>query len=140
MVSTSSVTFSSGFDVLGSSFVVGLGVFGGSKYFRGKIDDIYIYDRYLSATDVADLFTAENPTASIQENNSIFSIYPNPTRDNITLQFKEASNFKIYSIEGKLIDSINQIQSNHIVDCSSYPAGVYFIQAGNETLKFVKQD
>jgi hypothetical protein len=76
----------------------------------------------------------------INENTVRFSISPNPTNDFLTIQFNKASNFKIYSIEGKLIDSINQIQSNHIVDCSSYPAGVYFIQAGNETLKFVKQD
>lgn len=76
----------------------------------------------------------------INENTVQFSISPNPTNDLLTIQFNKASNFKIYSIEGKLIDSISQIQSNHIVDCSSYPAGVYFIQAGNETLKFVKQD
>jgi hypothetical protein len=78
-------------------------------------------------------------TSKVEENNSIFSIYPNPTRDNITLQFKEASNFKIYAIDGKLIESMDKVQINHIVDCSKYPSGIYFIKAGNQTQKFIKE-
>jgi hypothetical protein len=140
LTTSSNTIFTTGLNVAGTPFVVGVFQFGGPKYFEGKIDDIHVYHRYLSDAEILDLYNAENPITSIQENTLGFSIFPNPTNDLLTIQFKRASNFKIYSIDGKLLDSISQLQTKHIVDCTSYPPGIYFIQAENETLKFVIEE
>ncbi len=94
---------------------------------------------YNGCTDQSDCFQFGTSTSSVNENNSNFSIYPNPAKDIITLKFKEASNFEIFTLDGKLIESINKVQLNHVIDCSGYPSGVYFIKADNQTQKFIKQ-
>ncbi len=137
--SSSNTTFSGQLDVIGSSFNIGFFDFNAGYYFNGKIDDIYFYNRFLDETEILDLFNAENPTASVNETTTRFSIYPNPTKDIITLKFKEASDFEIFTLDGKLVESINKVQLNHVIDCSGYPSGVYFIKAGNQTQKFIKQ-
>jgi hypothetical protein len=134
----SSTPISSGLDVSGSSFVVGL--FGTSNYYNGKIDDIYIYDRYLADNEILDLYNAENPTSNINENQFKISLFPNPVNDLLVIRLNQPSALKIFSLDGKQVLSTTEIKPVYSIDCSSFPAGIYFIQTENgATQKFIKE-
>lgn len=62
-----------------------------------------------------------------------FTIYPNPSSGSITLNFegdlKEPARVQIYSLNGQLLDSRENITTNQLeYDLSKYPAGVYTVQ------------
>lgn len=107
-----------------------------SSYFSGKIDDISIYDRPLASNEIAELF---DPSSSgLIENNFEFSIFPNPAREQVSIEVPTECFASIFNISGKLIAELklNEIVNN--IDVSAYQKGVYFIQIGNSIQKFIK--
>jgi len=83
--------------------------------------------------------------SQVNENN-LFTIFPNPTYDNITLRFnlKEKPLVEIYNIQGKCIYS-KQAESNSLmnINVSSFASGFYFIKVNtlykNVVRKFIKK-
>ena len=76
-------------------------------------------------------------TANIQTS----SIYPNPVKDNLTIQNAGdlvGSDIRIYSTTGQLVASHSQWNGESI-DVSHLCPGVYFVNTNSTTLKFVKQ-
>lgn len=79
----------------------------------------------------------------IEENNpSSFSLYPNPTTNQLTIATDLAiSNVTIVDLTGKIIVTHNQPPK--LVDVTALPKGIYFIQITTDTTiitkKFVKQ-
>lgn len=70
------------------------------------------------------------------------SVYPNPTKDNITVVSN--SNFigKTYSITdqlGKLITNGKLTSENVKISLSSFPNGLYFVKIEGQTFKIVKE-
>lgn len=98
---------------------------------NGSIDNLIIYDRGLSNAEVLQIYNGSH-SLSIAENDETnkFSLYPNPTQDIIYVDglSKEdnLSNVKVYSISGKLCQSISV--SRNGIDISQLEAGTYFIQ------------
>jgi surface protein len=83
-------------------------------------------------------------TVQVTGTNQLFSenrlvIYPNPTDDILYLKLGENSGFEVFTIEGVLIEKISESQLNHTLNCSLYPAGLYYIRAGGQTQRFVKK-
>ena len=78
-------------------------------------------------------------TSYVQEtSNSAITLYPNPTSEVITLQSNLPQNIKIFSMEGKLIDSF-QLFSQTKYDLSELKNGIYFIHLEDgSTQKFIK--
>ena len=86
-----------------------------------------------------------------KENISIkfdLNVYPNPTNDQITINFpdytaKSNSQYSIYSIDGKLLTGQPITAISTDVSILDYPAGVYFIKVKDEQTiiikKFIKQ-
>lgn len=73
-----------------------------------------------------------------QEKNDLV-LFPNPVKDKILLKgISKISDFKIYSMEGKLVKKGTYISSNS-VDVSTLEAGVYFIKINGKYLKFTKK-
>lgn len=110
----------------------------GGQHFMGDVDDIYIFRRALTGNDISALYNAENPLLNIEEKNKTFSIFPNPSHSIINIKFNAPSDCSIYSIDGRLITTLS-VSSFHSVDVSSFDAGVYFIKAGNQIQKFIKE-
>lgn len=114
-----------------------------SSYFNGKIDDIRIYNRTLSAIEVDSLFN-ESITAGISSSQSDFyiSVYPNPSTNLITIENKNKTILTITSVDGRVIDK-TEIVGKYVLDISNYAAGIYFLslQSGDllETRKIVKK-
>ena len=69
-------------------------------------------------------------------------VHPNPTTGQLTINNEQLTitNVEIYDIYGKKLSSHHLIasSSNHLINISHLPTGVYFLKAGNETVKVVK--
>ena len=81
---------------------------------------------------------------SVGENENAVEVYPNPTKDKLTIEILEPVRlYEIYSITGALIDS--QINSSEILEIhvGELPAGSYFIRLTTDhsvlTKKFIKR-
>ena len=107
-------------------------------FFKGKIDDIKIYNRVLSDDEIFELYTGPN---SIEESNTLnknfklFQNHPNPFNSSTTIEFTLINNgfttLKIYNILGEEVSTLisNKLsKGNHKViwDAGNMKAGVYF--------------
>lgn len=102
---------------------------GSGAQFEGHIDDIGIWDRALSQSEVMDLFVGGNVGIN-EEKMGSFEIYPNPCStvayiktDNLSNQF-----YCIYNQVGQIL--LNGIVTGNQIDISLLPNGIYFIQIG----------
>lgn len=81
-------------------------------------------------------------TANINNNKTQnFSLYPNPTKNNINVLGAENSQIQIFDITGKLIKKIQISDKNAKIDLSKFPNGMYFyriIDLNNQIMKFGK--
>ncbi len=73
--------------------------------------------------------------------NDLFTIAPNPARDNLNLSVSEGilNRIEIYTPEGKCLLINVSSNSKEIIDISQLPAGNYFIRTTNQENVFVKK-
>ncbi len=99
----------------------------------GKIDDIGIWNRALTSTEVSDLFTGSNVGILDLNFTNELAIYPNPTNNKINFQVSNLISTGNYSIKiennaGQQVfqSAINQAQ--FYVDLSTWTGnGLYFV-------------
>lgn len=111
----------------------------GNGGYVGYLDDIYVYDRAITETEISLLY-GDRPVASKEIKNSELSISPNPAVNQLSISV-EAKHIEIYSMEGKLLSSFN---NKNIIDISQLPKGIYLLKATSVndklfTKKFVKK-
>jgi len=71
----------------------------------------------------------------IEENSLVkFTLYPNPTSEQINIAFEKEENRKtrIIDILGKEVIKIESSESSLQIDVSTYPKGIYFIEVTSE--------
>jgi hypothetical protein len=71
--------------------------------------------------------------------NSKLKVWPNPTNSFISIACKENEPIKIIDITGKVIQQFISKAAIQQVDVSAYANGLYFVQQGNRSVKFVKE-
>lgn len=95
--------------------------------YNGAVDDLKIYNREISATEVVSLFN-NNTTLSSQnfnQNNLEVALYPNPVNDVLNIETAlELQSVEIYNIQGQKVLSYNQKQIN----VSNLAAGMYMVR------------
>ena len=117
-------------------------------YFNGKIDDIRIYNRAISAIEVDSLFNESNSTLGIStsEIGASISVFPNPSSNNVNVVNNSniALQFTLYNSLGEIVieKALRSIKST--IDLSANPSGVYFYKVTSEsslikTGKIIKQ-
>lgn len=119
-----------------------------SQFFNGSIDDILIYNRVLSLTEIKQIF--EVPT-SLNEISPVtdFSVYPNPFNDQINIQntsntynLDQPLNGEIVNAQGSILKKIQVIDENQTILTDDLPTGVYFLilrkEDGLERKKLIK--
>ena len=123
-----------------------------------KIDDATApnsgscYYGYETSNTPFNLSVSVSNCVSIDEINSFsnFSISPNPTKNNLTIELSEQNNLKssvsIINVLGeKLYQQNFSNQSKLTIDVSDFPSGIYFVQIANDkgkrgaTKKFIKE-
>jgi Metallo-peptidase family M12B Reprolysin-like/Secretion system C-terminal sorting domain len=81
--------------------------------------------------------TFSNIVNIVMEGKTGLSIYPNPTKNDLTVQYNgDATDFDIFNILGQ---SVLQGKINQNVDVSRLAVGTYIVKVGSEQVKFVKQ-
>ncbi|HKR05880.1 MAG TPA: T9SS type A sorting domain-containing protein [Bacteroidia bacterium] len=100
----------------------------------------------MSFTNLTDMASCEpgEPLSVLQLNpvDILFNIFPNPASTNLTVILKKKENITIYNVLGETILHKKVLSSSNgkeELDISSLPSGIYFIKAGNEVRKFVKE-
>ena len=98
--------------------------------FKGIIDDIKIFNKSYTPTEVQNLYSGT--TATKEELNSQFTISPNPTSGifNIELQDEISSNgiLHLFDNSGSLKKTIKLNDKNTTVDIREFPSGSYFVK------------
>ena len=81
-----------------------------------------------------------NLTVSVSENNEvIFAMYPNPAKDNVTIESAKDAVVKIYSVNGQMLSQQNINEGINTIDLSNLNAGMYFISVDETMVKIVKR-
>ncbi|MDR1973997.1 MAG: T9SS type A sorting domain-containing protein [Bacteroidales bacterium] len=90
--------------------------------------------------DWNDLNVANETVVTATSANS-FSVYPNPTMDELTVICKNCQNqdkFKIYSMHGKCM-IVGNIRKGEKINVSTLPKGMYILELNAGRTKFIKQ-
>ena len=79
-------------------------------------------------------------TVSVAENNEVvFTMYPNPAKDFVTIESAKDAVVKIYSVNGQMLSQQNIIEGINTIDLSNLNAGMYFISVDETMVKIVKK-
>ncbi len=115
---------------------------GNGENLRIKMFDTYSSDNYgklqISVT-AKDTVATSITTTDIEEETLSLNIYPNPTKDKLSLDFS-IDNFEgtiqIYDTTGKLIQ-MEKIQGDTTLDLQQFSSGIYFIRVLDKTQKTI---
>lgn len=95
--------------------------------FNGFVDDVKIYDRAISPTEVTSLYNTNTTlsTSNFNQNNLEVVIYPNPTNDILNIETTlELKSIEIYSIQGQKVLKSNQKQ----ISVANLSSGMYMVK------------
>lgn len=121
------------------------GSIGGSEYLNGKLDDICIWNRALTQAEITGLYT----TLGTEQNlaNSQITVYPNPAKEQITIDCGNLSNTSGWSFQilntlgqevlnGKINSQQNVVSLNSLNGTGVYLVKIY--DASNSLLNTKK--
>ena len=90
--------------------------------------------------------TLNSGVAAFDNTQKVFDIFPNPSNQTFTIQlFDNSTNHKIVMTDvlGRVVFQSDQVFSgtkkSATINVENLPNGIYFIQAGNETKKIIKE-
>jgi hypothetical protein len=111
-------------------------------YYTGKIDDIKIYNRILTANEITLLKNEGNPTVGLNDTQlpkNALLVYPNPTSNLLYVEVLESTPLTILNVLGETVKQ-QTIKGLGSIDVSSLNTGIYYIQShmGKNT-KFIKE-
>jgi hypothetical protein len=101
------------------------------------------YNTSLAAVDSA--FSKNSVGLKIKITKSVFSMYPNPAKDQLHISLLENENgtVTIIDITGKTVMQVNISTQHDVINLSSLGRGIYFVNvqtaAGNTVKKLVKE-
>lgn len=110
-----------------------------ANYWIGEIDELRIYNRYLSENEINRLY---NPSFNLPKNQlKTVEIYPNPIHDILYIKTKQKNyRIKLFNLQGELL--LNEKNCNTI-QMQDFVAGVYLIsveiEGKKQVLKIVKR-
>jgi hypothetical protein len=107
--------------------------------FNGTMDDMYMYNIALTATEIAQVQSIVTKVATLEK--TAFSTYPNPTTDVISIQTNSGtqnSPYTIFNQLGKPVLTGTLADKITMVDLGQLHGGIYFIQIGTKRAPIVK--
>ena len=103
-----------------------------NTWFYGSIDDIGIWNRVLSLTEIEDLYNGQIDN-SIFELNATMNLYPNPAHSELNIQVNSSviGNFLyIFDAVGKLVLKHQLVSTQTTIPVSVLAAGNYAVRVG----------
>ena len=68
---------------------------------------------------------------------SIFSLFPNPANESVTIKGENLGTVRVYNALGQKVDEYEANGSELRINTTGYENGVYVVKAGEQTLRFV---
>jgi hypothetical protein len=120
--------------------------------FTGSIDNVRFYNRMINSTEISLLY-AQDPSCSTNVtvtptgihqplNESLFTIYPNPTNGFITIKSSSNTilNYRVFDVIGKqVLAETTLIESNQVIDVTTLSKGIYFLSVKIDDEIFIKK-
>jgi len=98
--------------------------------------------RYFNMT-FSDFLTFEENVTGIgeMESGALMSIYPNPVKNSLTIDFPSAvvSEAMVINATGEVLSSFKLNRQRNVIDITHLSSGLYFILIDGRIQKFVKQ-
>ena len=117
---------------------------GNSRFFKGSIDDIKIYDETITAATVLTLYNEVNSTVGINEKitQNQFTLYPTPSTSQLNIESSEKiDEINIIDLSGTTLKTI--VNPKNKIDVSLLSQGLYLLQIqssnGITNKRFVKE-
>ncbi len=109
-----------------------IGKFGNyESYTPGVIDDIRIYSCALDQESITVLYNADYTNVEVVDINPQVKIYPNPTRENIVIEYyTKIGKISMSNILGAVV--LNQELISNQINLSDYKTGLYFLKVFDE--------
>lgn len=85
-----------------------------------------------------DIMCSTVSTNEIANENSGFNLFPNPAKDEITVQSREAGEFFIADLSGRIILSGIKNQNSQRIDLSGIANGIYFLKLNGAAQRVIK--
>lgn len=109
---------------------------------NGSIDEIRIYDRVLTESEIIDIYEDTPTSIKTVKNTNEFELFPNPTNGLFTIHSNSMKQIKVFDITGKnVINLITVNPSEQIVDLTNQSKGIYFVniisKSKNEMIKLI---
>jgi len=108
------------------------------SYFNGSIDQLVIWNRVLSPSEINMLCSRGNKLSINDlnsESNLASSVFPNPTDGPLNFNFNENSstkNIKLFDVSGKLLFEESLVNvSSYSLDISKFNSQVYFVEVSD---------
>ena len=107
-----------------------------NQYFDGTIDELRIFDRDLTQSEVIELY-GDTITTDIPyiENADNIGVYPNPASDKLFINIPDINNesyvIRLYDITGNLLLSGKINGNRYSADTSALSDGMYFLELDN---------
>ena len=117
----------------------------GGANFKGKLDDIGIWNRALNQQEITSLYTSSSVGINEVSQSNLFSVYPNPAQSVITVNTDAklvGSLFAIYDNAGKLVKTGNIKSENTTIELGNLSSGIYMFSLGEnmkQTFKVIKE-
>lgn len=111
------------------------------RFFNGLIDDVYLYDRALTRTEISQLFNFKITTglAPTEKAENTIQVYPNPATDQLSVNFGDLNinsgfTVKLVNMLGQTVYSAPVHQQNQKIDLTKLSlTGIYFVQVSDKT-------
>jgi hypothetical protein len=112
--------------------------------FKGKIDDIRIYNRSLSDNEISILYNLTQTAINNISVNEILKLYPNPAQTFLRISSPEIiKRIEVCDIAGRVIDNITINSDSYSLNVNSLLKGIYLIKGftdkGIVTSRFIKE-
>ena len=94
-------------------------------------------NRYQGLTfELTDLFTQTGLTEEVNHNVHM-NIWPNPAVDQLNVSLSKNSDIVVYNIMGQVVMTVEGHVGANNINLSNLNSGIYFINAGSDTQKFI---
>ena len=74
---------------------------------------------------------------SVNENGASASLFPNPANESVTLKGENLGMVRVFNVLGQKMEEFEANGTELRINTTSYENGIYFVKAGEQTLRFV---
>ena len=123
--------------VVGTTLIVATQMDGGTGTFvmEADIDGSDCYYQGMTF-ELSELFSSVN-VQDIVSHNTHMTVYPNPATDLLNINLSQNSDIVIYNVMGQQMLKMEGRVGGNNINISNLNSGVYFINAGSDTQKFI---